>query len=301
MKTFVLHNPAARNMRRDWPVIAAALKTVFPRYTGMATPGRGHAARLVRDALREGHGDIVVVGGDGTINEAVNGFFEHGTAIAPDAVLNIVCSSDGDIAAGHQTGVAAALALAHHDARLRDIGHVACVTEDGRAVTRFFLNAASFGVTGDMARRANRARILPLLGDGIAQMVTEAAALASWRGAHVRLIADHGQDEIAGIASVGILNGAQFAGMKTTQKASPADGSFDIAILGGGGRASIRRAITRLRAGDDANLRLWRSTRLTVAPTLDTRRPVLVETDGEAAGLLPATFEILPRAVRVRI
>ncbi len=301
MKAFVLHNPQARNMRRDWPVIAAALKMVFPRFTGMATPGRGHAARLVRDALREGHGDIVVVGGDGTINEAVNGFFEHGAAIAPDAVLNIVCSSDGDIAAGHQTGVTAALALAHHDAQLRDLGHVACITQDGRATTRFFLNAASFGITGDMARRSNRARILPLLGDDMARRVSEATSLAAWRGAHVRLIADNGQDEIAGIAAVGILNGPQFAGMKAAAMANPTDGTFDIAILGGGGRGNIRRAITRLRAGEDASLRHWRSTRLTVAPTLDTGAPVFVETDGEAAGLLPATFEILPNAIRVRL
>jgi diacylglycerol kinase (ATP) len=301
VKAFVLHNPLARNMKRDWPVIAAALKTVFPRYTGMATPGRGHAARLVRDALREGHGDIVVVGGDGTINEAVNGFFEHGAAIAPDAVLNIVCSSDGDIAAGHQTGVAAALALAHQDARPHDIGHVACVTPDGRAASRFFLNAASLGITGDMARRRNRARILPLLGDDVARMVSEAAALAAWRSAPVRLMADNSQDEIAGIAAIGILNGPQFAGMKISGKANPADGMFDIAILGGGKRGSIRRAITRLRAGEEAPLRLWRSTRLTVAPTLDTRAPVFVETDGEAMGVLPATFEILPGAIRVRL
>ena len=296
----MIHNPAARNMRRDGPVIAAALKTVFPRFTGMASPGRGHTARLVRDALREGHTEIVAVGGDGTLNEAVNGFFEQGGPVNPEAVLNMVCTGTGDLA-GRETGVAAALALAGQDARPRDLGHVACVTTEGRAAARFFLGSASFGLTGDVARRANRARILPMLSQRLARDASELAALAAWRGAHVRLIADHGQDEIDGISSVAVLNGARFGGgLKAAPEADPSDGQFDIAILGGAGRSSLRRAMAGLRAGQDAGLRLWRSTRLTAAPTLETSSPVVVETDGEAVGQLPATFVMLPRAIRVR-
>lgn len=300
MRAFAIYNPAARNMTRDWPEIAAALKTVFPRCAAMASPARGQMARLVRDALREGHDEIIAVGGDGTINEAVNGFFEYGAPVSPDAVLNIVSSSGGDIAAGRQTGVAAALALARQDARPRDLGHVACVTPGGGAVNRFFFNAASFGITADIARRCNQGRILPFLNETLGRAASEAAALAAWRGAHLRLIADDGQDEIAGIATVAVMNGPQFAGMKTAPDADPADGRFDIAILEGGGRGAIRRAMARLARGEDAGLRLWRSTRLTAAPTLDTRGSILVETDGEAVGQLPASFEIVPGAIRVR-
>lgn len=300
MKAFVIHNPAARNMRRDWPVIAAGLKTVFRHFDGMASPGRGHIARMVRDALREGHEEIVAVGGSGTINEAVNGFFEYGAPVNPDAVLNIVCTARGDLS-GPQTGVAAALALAGQDARPRDLGHMACVGADGRATARFFLGSASFGLTGDIARQRNRARILPMLSERLAREASELLALAAWRGAHVRLIADQGQDEIDGISSVAVLNTAYFGGgMKAVPDAKPADGMFDIAILAGADRLSMRRTLARLRAGEDAGLRIWRSTRLTAAATVETSRHVLVETDGEAAGLLPATFEIVPRAIRVR-
>ena len=113
MKAFVLYNPAANNgrTRQDWPALSAALQTVFPRFVGTPVSARGQAARLVRDALREGHDQIVVVGGDGTVNEAVNGFFELGVPLAPDAVLNIVQTGQrNDIARGRPTGVAAALA-----------------------------------------------------------------------------------------------------------------------------------------------------------------------------------------------
>jgi diacylglycerol kinase family enzyme len=111
---FAVYNPTANHGRtgRAWPTIAAALKTVFPGLVAVPSGGRGQTARLVRDALRDGQMEIVAVGGDGTINEAVNGFFEHGAQVAPDAVLSIVpAGSHGDIGFGLQTAVAAALRL----------------------------------------------------------------------------------------------------------------------------------------------------------------------------------------------
>ena len=193
MRAFLLYNPAANHGRtgQDWPALAAALQTVFPRFSGTPVSGRGQAARLVRDALREGHDQIVVVGGDGTVNEAVNGFFEQGVPLSPDAVLNIVqTGARNDIAHGRPTGVAAALALRNAHVRPRDLGHVSCLTADGRPVTRFFLNAASFGLTGDSARRLNQARISTLFGPHFARDLSEAMALAAWGNNTVRRVGE---------------------------------------------------------------------------------------------------------------
>jgi diacylglycerol kinase (ATP) len=301
MKAFVVHNPAAV-AARDWPVIAAALKTVFPQFVSMASPGRGHAARLVRDALRDGHTEIVAVGGDGLFNEAVNGFFEHGVPVSPDAVLNLVPTTRGDIGQGHETGVAAALNLAQTQARPRDLGYVSCLTPEGGAITRFFLGSASFGITGEVAWRMNRARIAALLGPTFTRLYCETMALAHWRACHVRLMADHGHDEIDGIAAVGVLNNGYFGdGLGAVPGADPADGAFDIAILAGGGRGALRRTFAQLRGGSDSGVRRWRSTRLTAAPTVETHRRVLVETDGEAVGMLPASFQVVPAAIRIRL
>jgi diacylglycerol kinase family enzyme len=305
VRAFLVYNPAANNGRtgREWPALSAALQTVFPRFSGSPVSARGQAARLVRDALREGHDQIVVVGGDGTVNEAVNGFFEHGVPLAPEAVLNIVQTGmRNDIAHGRPTGVAAALALRSAPARRRDLGHVSCLTAEGRAVTRFFLNAASFGITGDAARRLNQARIAAFFGPLFARGVTEAMALAAWDTCRVRLVADHGFDEIDGISAVAVLNGTGFGGgLMVAPDAEPNDGRFDIAILGGDRKWRIRRMFHGLQRGEKVALRRRRSTRLTAAPTVETRHPVMVETDGEAVGMLPASFEILPGAIRIRI
>ena len=69
---------------------------------------------------------------------------------------------------------------------------------------------------------------------------------------------------------------------------------FDVEIAGGDSR---RHILTSMKTPG----RRLRSTRLTAAPTLDTSGPVAVETDGESAGVLPATFEIHPGAVNLRV
>lgn len=297
MRSFAVFNPAANHgrLKRDWPAIAAALKTIFPSLIALPSGGRGQTARLVRDALREGHMEIIVVGGDGTINEAVNGFFEQGAQASPDAVLSLVPAGGGDIGSG-LAGVPAALQLGRAHVRTVDLGHVACLTPDGQAAARFFLGAASLGLTGDIARRRNRSRFLASRG------VQEKLALAAWRACRVRLRSDGGHDEIDGIAAVAVMNGERFGGgLRAAPTADPADGAFEIAVLPGGSRRHIAHLLKDLRAGEGATaLRRLRATHLTAAPTLDTSRPVWVETDGEATGVLPATFQIVPRALRLR-
>ena len=83
--------------------------------------------------------------------------------------------------------------------------------------------------------------------------------------------------------------------------AEPNDGRFDIAILPGDRKRRIRQMFQRLQRGEKVPLRRRRSTRLTAAPTVETHHPVMVETDGEAVGMLPASFEVVPGAIRIRI
>jgi len=299
VNAFAVFNPAANHgqVGRDWGGFGAALRTVFPDLVATASGGRGQAARLVRDALREDHGEIIVVGGDGTINEGVNGFFDQGVPVAPDAVLSIVpAGAGGDIGHGMQTGVAAALRLAHARVRTVDLGHVSCLTPDGNAAARFFLGAASFGLTADIARRLNRSRFLPW------RRVQGILARAAWAPAHVRLMAEGGHDEIDGITAVAVLNGPHFGGgLKAAPAADNGDGVFEIAVLAGAPKPRLGPMLQGLRNGEPPDeLRLLRTTRLTATPVMETGKPVWVETDGEALGILPATFQIAPRVLRLR-
>ena len=276
MTAFVVFNPNSANGRtgRDWREIEEALEKVFPLMSFFVTTGPAQAAHMVRDALRDGHLEIIAVGGDGTINEALNGFFDRGVQVAPDAVFNFVHNGNDSalcrrfgVAPGWKAGVA-------HLGRARihkhDVGRVACLSEQGEPVTRYFLNGASVGLSASMARAIGRARIARLFGHGFASRLHRLMTRLRWRAIRVRLMAD-GYDEIAGIASVAL---------------SPASGLFDMTVLDGLNQAGSART--------------FRSARLTAAPTLDTRGAVDVETDGESAGVLPATFEIYPVAINLR-
>jgi len=277
MTAFVIFNPNSAGGRtgRDWESIEAALDRVFPLMSFFVTTAPGQAAHMVREALRDGHLEIVAVGGDGTINEALNGFFDRGMPVSPDAVFNFVhnghdsllCQRLG-ILPNWQAGVAH---LAHARIHKRDLGRVACLSAEGEAVTRYFLGEASFGLTASIALSLGRARIARMFGHRFAAGLHRLATRCRWQPTRVRLIA-RDYDEIAGIASVCL---------------TPNQGLFDLRLLDGLNRPE--------------RARMLRSPRLTAAPTLDTGAPVDVECDGESTGVLPATFEIVPAAINLRL
>lgn len=286
----LIHNPTAgwRRSRRVAQVVDA-LAAAGRMPTVRRTTRRGDAEAFAADAAGGQAGAVIVAGGDGTINEALNGFFDHGAAVSPDAVFNFVHNGDTGalcrhfgIPSGWRAGVAHLKA-----ARIRktDVGRVACLSPAGAPLSRFFLGSASFGLSGSVAEAMGRSRIARLFGHGFARRLHAAAALWRWRETRVRLRAD-GHDEIAGIASVAV---------------SPRGGAFDLSVLGGRRKARLLRDLDALAQGDAPGLRRLRSMRLTAAPTLDTQGMVLVETDGECAGTLPATFEIYPNAINLRI
>lgn len=286
MSAFVIFNPnsASGQTGRSWQEIEEALERVFPLMSFFVTTAPAQAARMVRDALRDGHMEIIVVGGDGTIHEGLNGFFDHDRIVSREAVFSFVhnghtsrfCRRFG-IAPGWKAGVQHLKKARIHKT---DIGRVACLSHQGVPVTRYFLAAASFGLTGTIAHALGRSRIARFFGAHFATNLHSLAALWRWRECRVRLLAENGFDEIAGIASVALV---------------PQRGSFDLAVLAGARKSHI------LKQSHAQKARRLRSARLTAAPTLDTARPVDVETDGESAGVLPATFEIFPAAINLRV
>lgn len=277
MTAFVIFNPNSANgaTGEDWEAIEAALEKIFPLMSFFVTTAPAQAAHMVRDALKDGFMDIIAVGGDGTINEALNGFFDHGMAVSPDACFGFVHNGHDSplcralaVLPGWRAGVAH-LAQAHPSKR--DLGRVSCLSTEGLPVTRYFLGAASFGLSASVARAFGRSRIARLWGHRFATRLHEVSAKARWRPTQIRLLCQE-HDEIAGIGSVSL---------------APKHGLFEVRILDGRNRSDRARN--------------FHTARLTAAPTMDTNTPVHVECDGEATGILPATFEVIPAAVNLRI
>ena len=311
MTAFVVVNPRSANGRtgREWRAIERALGAAFPHMSVAFTEKRGQATQLVRLALNEGHHEIIAVGGDGTINEAVNGFFDASGPVSPDAVFGFITSGTGGdfrktfhVEPGHGPAIER---LKVAPVRAIDIGRLTCLNERGQPIVRHFANIASFGLSGAIVSRVNRARIAKLFGGSFAFGFHSALGLLAYSHRAVRIILDTGFDEMAAISTVAVANGQYFGGgMRVAPHAQPDNGQFDVVIMEATDKSQMLSDMKQIYTGEhisNPGVRVLRARKVTVAPLADNKgRPVLIETDGESAGKLPAMFEILPRALNLR-
>jgi YegS/Rv2252/BmrU family lipid kinase len=311
MKAFAIVNPHSGNGRtaREWPSIERALRSIWPQLSIASTRRRGEATGYVRNALQEGHEQIIAVGGDGTINEAINGFFDEEGCIAPDALFSFVTSGTGGdfrqtfgIGAGWPAAVAR---LKDAQAVPVDAGRVSCLSATGTPLVRYFINIGSFGLSGAVVDSVNRARIAKLFGGKFAFGFHSALDMLTYGERAVRIRVDGHFDHLAAISTVAIANGQYFGGgMRVAPAARPDDGLFDVVIMASAPKRQAMAELKLLYTGAHIgrpHVQVVRGRKVVAAPVAENRgKPVFIELDGENAGRLPATFEILPGALRLR-
>ena len=308
MRTLAVINPHSGGGRTGAQrgAIEAALKTTLGDVTTVATLRAGDATRLVAEGLGAGYRRIVAIGGDGTLNEAVNGFFRDGVPIAPDAHFSFAMSgSGGDFRRtfGVEGNTLSAIA-ALKDAQPRqiDLGRVTFATPRGKEL-RLFINIASFGLSGEVVNRVNRARIAKWFGGPFAFKWHSTMAALTFKPWRVRLSIDDSFYEEIEISTVAVCNGRFFGGgMKIAPDAAPDDGLFDVVIIA---ETKTREMIARMNdiySGthiQHPNVRVLRGRRVIAAPVAG--RAAFAERDGEGGMQLPASFELLPGALNLWI
>jgi len=302
--TVVIVNPKSQGGRlgKRWPELADTIGRAFP-FDDVHTKGPGDATLLVRDALRRGAERIVVIGGDGTISEAVNGFFDNGVAIAPDASFGLIpFGTGGDFRRTMEIPLEAADAaavIARNHKKKIDLGKIELTQRDGTKTTRIFANIASFGVSGVVDRLVNESgKKLGRLSFALAT----ARATWSYKNQRVSLTFDgRAQDRVeATINTVAIANGRYFGGaMMVAPNAEIDDGQFDVIAMGDFGFGDLVKSGRRLYKGTHLAMDKVTSRRARVveAETVDPGAIVELDVDGEPLGKLPARFELLPGAL----
>lgn len=296
-------NPAAGHgrVRRLWPRVAGRLALRGIDVRVHQTTGPNEATRIVRDLLRTGSRDIVVVGGDGTVNEVVNGYFADGAPIAPDAVLSILPLGTGrDLCRtlGIRSLDAAVEAVIRGTASPIDVVRI-CYQDGARRSERYFVNVADVGLGAETAAYINRSS--KALGGLLAYLVGAIRTMIGFRGREARVVVD-GREVFDGrVAIVVLANGRYFAGgMFVAPMASLTDGLLEILVL--------RDAPKRVLLGSILP-RVYRGTHVGHPDVMHLQGRVLevssrhalpFQVDGEQPGTTDLRAEVLPGALCVR-
>jgi diacylglycerol kinase (ATP) len=300
---FLVMNPASAGGRTDrhWPEIAHALRSAGVRFELHRTTAAGDATQAVRSALAGGYRSVVVVGGDGTLNEVVNGFFDaDGTSTGSDATLALLPSgTGGDFrrAAGIPANLgAAARLIASGLTRRIDVGRI----DFAGGQRRLFINIADFGMGGEVAARVNRSthKRGGLRGSAMF-LAASLSTLLSYESRIARVDVDGHRIERE-VRSVVVANGRYFGGgMHVAPGAELDDGRFDVVIVGETGRIRALTAAPPLYRGRHIRRREVEVHRARVVQVSCDGAPMLFEIEGEQIGTTPATLTCMSGAIRL--
>ncbi len=301
----VIVNPAAGDGHagRQWPELSRRLAAAGCGHTAIHTSRPGEATGLCRALLHSGRDYIVAAGGDGTLNEVLNGFFDITAGdrpINPEARLGVLplgTGSDFGRTFGMHAQDDAIRALAAGTWRLVDAGRVD-MEPAGGPTFRYFVNVADLGLGAETAYRVNRAP--KRLGAFVAYLLGAVRSIAAHRPRLISLQIDGAMPIEEMMGMVVVANSRFFGGgMPVAPHAAPEDGYFDVLWLAGTSRGQLLLdLLPRLYRGTHLHHPAVRTRRATTL-RVTCRDRLLLETDGEQIGAAPVNFHIVPRAIRV--
>ncbi len=290
-----MFNPAAGKGRtlRDREAIRAALEKAGAAGTFVSTERAGHGITLAEDAAKDGAEAVVAIGGDGTVNEVVNGLLRVPEARRP--AFGVV--PDGT---GNDYGFLLGLRPGDLDGAARVIAAGATrVLDAGEVNGRFFANGVGLGFDGAVAQTAASVRYLKGFP---AYLWSVFAVLASWENFELTMTADG--RSISGRAFLAaVANGPRSGGgFLLAPDAKPDDGVFDVCRLGDLGKLEALRHLPKALDGSHKGLP-WVTILRAREVVLASDRPLTAHVDGNlATGVAhpdPLRIRILPRALRV--
>ena len=311
MKVGIILNPIAGDgrLKRDWADVASALERHLGRFEMRETLAEGDAERLAIEFAAEGYDLVIAAGGDGTASETADGLLQAAREGYDHAALSLLaCGTGSDFARGlgMPDDVDAVLErIAACEIRMIDVGRISYIDDHGALASRHFINIASLGLSGHVDRAVNADRRKGRIPAKVLFLWRTVTEFFNYHFDDVMVTIDDGEPIAGRVALVAIANGPFFGGgMMIAPDASLDDGQFDIIILRAGGKVALMRDIRLLYTGRHRNhpaVTILRGRKVLVEPAVGAfDNSALVDIDGEAPGRVPAEFEIMPRALKLR-
>lgn len=306
----VIVNPksASGSTREKWSEIASDLRSHFGAFRVAFTKKQGDGIKIALEAAKRGKKLIIACGGDGTINEVANGIILSGE----DIELGIIPSGTGgdfrrSLNISSETRQSARQ-LRDGETRLIDVGKITLTDSKEKSKIRYFLNVASFGLSASVIRRVKTSTSLNWLPTQIRGQLSFAFSTLQEVISANRVLSkvriDYTRESVISSLNFCICNARFFGGgMKIAPDAKLNDGLFDIVNIGD--ISALRVLLNSYTLYRGTHLQL-EEVKTTLAKTIeafpfDKNQKIRLEADGELIGRLPAKFEVMPRALKIRV
>ena len=301
-KWFAIVNPNAGNGKgkKDWTRIADLFQKNQIELAFKSTEKKGHAIDYTRELISDGYRKIVAVGGDGTLNEIVNGVFTQDYCSPKDIIISMI-----PVGTGNDWGRMFGIPLVYEGAvkvikegklMLHDIGVVSFYNGEKKE-KRYFINIAGLGFEAIVVRKTNKQKDKGNSNQAI-YFYNLLSSLISYRHTIADITID-GKKSTSRIFSINVGNGRYCGGgMRQTPDALPDDGLLDITVIKDMGKFEIIKSLKLLYDGtilSHPKVDGYRSKNLIVT----SETPLFLEADGESLGQAPAEFSIIPSAINV--
>ena len=307
MKTTVIVNPCAGNGRtaKIWQSVESALKQSIGPFKSIQTTCRGEAKHLTRQELENGVLRVVAVGGDGHLNEVINGFIENDLPVNSDAALSFLMTGTGcdfqrslGIPANWQSAVEN---LKQAKVRQIDLGKVTFTKLDSTKQVRYFDNIASFGLSGAVDRFIENSRPPAFLKGTPLFLWATIKTVLTHPNQTVKFQIDDGPEQQIKTRLGLLANGRYFGGaMLAAPEAELDNGMLDLLMLK---EISLIKFLWHLP-------KIYKGTHLKIPEVFfqkvrrfsaSSTEQIILDIDGESPGYLEATFEVLPRILKLII
>ena len=307
-KTFIIVNPTAGDGQAEkrWQDFENDLKKNHVHYHDVITEYKNHATELISEAVSSGYNRIGVFGGDGTLNEALQGLFKEDNIISEDIKIIFFpagSSCDFEKKFKHHRGFIQRIQA--DDTISIDVFKVECLDFSGKQISRYIINNSSIGIISLVNEKfisvKGITRKIKKMSVDAGAVICGLQAILNFRPFHAEMSLDGEKIPLKNMSNITIFKTAHFGGdmsygIKTVQD----DGQLSVAWLTGMSRLRLVALMPSLFTGTvlkkkEANYRTCHEFELR------TENKAIVETDGESIGTPPVKYTILPKALQVII
>lgn len=333
-ETAIIVNPKSASglTGKNWDSLHLMIKRLFGDNIQVAfTEKTGDGTSFTTNFIKKGFKKIVAIGGDGTINEVANGFFEgdiriHGNennnndndSFLNQAVLKPI-NSDVVMAVfpcGTRNVLVKSLDLPaefgeccqnFEACKLQKIDVVSVratnMEDHSKTAIRIFLNAAEIGIGAEIIDKAKKVRNV-VNSRLISTMTGLFSTVPAYESSLCEISIDDGHENILTKMTMGVIANGKFlgGGFKAAPKANISDGLLDIVILKESSNLEMIENFLNIKDGNYTNEGdvFYRQAKK-VAIKSKENRDIPITIDGEPIGILPATFEVLQNALTIRM